>query len=67
MIEQKPWFCPSCQKYHGPHVDTCPAGPAQSQPLGRIATASACPMCGLQLNGLTGYACPALNCPLKGV
>jgi len=19
------WFCPSCQKHHGPHVDTCPA------------------------------------------
>lgn len=18
------WFCPSCQKHHGPHVDTCP-------------------------------------------
>lgn len=24
MSERKPWFCPSCQKHHGPHVDTCP-------------------------------------------
>lgn len=20
------WFCPSCQKHHAPHIDTCPAG-----------------------------------------
>ena len=20
------WFCPSCQKYHAPHVETCPGG-----------------------------------------
>lgn len=20
------WFCPACQKYHAPHVETCPAG-----------------------------------------
>jgi len=20
----QPWFCPACQKHHGPHVDTCP-------------------------------------------
>lgn len=19
------WFCPSCQKHHAPHVDTCPS------------------------------------------
>lgn len=19
------WFCPSCQKHHAPHCDTCPA------------------------------------------
>lgn len=23
-MERKAWFCPSCQKHHGPHVDTCP-------------------------------------------
>lgn len=23
------WFCPSCQKYHAPHCDTCP-GPEQA-------------------------------------
>lgn len=26
------WFCPSCQKHHGPHVDTCP-GPAIAAPI----------------------------------
>jgi len=26
------WFCPSCQKHHGPHVDTCP-GPAIAAPV----------------------------------
>jgi hypothetical protein len=20
------WFCPSCQKHHAPHCDTCPGG-----------------------------------------
>lgn len=24
MSERQPWFCPACQKHHGPHVDTCP-------------------------------------------
>lgn len=23
-MDRKAWFCPSCQKHHGPHVDTCP-------------------------------------------
>lgn len=23
-MSRAPWFCPSCQKHHGPHVDTCP-------------------------------------------
>lgn len=23
------WFCPSCRKHHGPHVDTCP-GPVDA-------------------------------------
>jgi hypothetical protein len=26
MTDRAPWFCPSCQKHHGPHVDTCPGG-----------------------------------------
>lgn len=26
MTARAPWFCPSCQKHHGPHVDTCPGG-----------------------------------------
>lgn len=25
-MKPEPWFCPSCQKHHGPHVDTCPGG-----------------------------------------
>ena len=24
MMKQA-WFCPSCQKHHAPHIDTCPA------------------------------------------
>lgn len=28
-MERKAWFCPSCQKHHGPHVDTCP-GPVDA-------------------------------------
>lgn len=24
MTDRKPWHCPSCNAYHGPHVDTCP-------------------------------------------
>lgn len=30
-MERKAWFCPSCQKHHGPHVDTCP-GVSGAQP-----------------------------------
>lgn len=25
-MERKAWFCPSCNKHHAPHVETCPAG-----------------------------------------
>lgn len=28
MTLRAAWFCPSCQRYHAPHCDTCPA-PAQ--------------------------------------
>lgn len=28
MSERTAWFCPSCQKHHAPHVETCP-GPAK--------------------------------------
>lgn len=31
MTARAPWFCPSCQRHHGPHVDTCP-GPKLSDP-----------------------------------
>lgn len=24
-MSKQAWFCPSCQKHHAPHVDTCPA------------------------------------------
>jgi len=30
-MERKAWFCPSCQKHHAPHVETCPA-PTGAQP-----------------------------------
>lgn len=30
-MEHKAWFCPSCQKHHAPHCDTCP-GVAGAQP-----------------------------------
>lgn len=29
------WFCPACQKYHAPHVDTCP-GAKIPLPLGYV-------------------------------
>jgi hypothetical protein len=25
-MTKQAWFCPACQHYHAPHVDTCPAG-----------------------------------------
>lgn len=24
-MTREAWFCPSCQKHHAPHVETCPA------------------------------------------
>lgn len=24
-MTREAWFCPSCQKHHAPHVDTCPS------------------------------------------
>lgn len=24
MTEKTAWFCPSCQRHHAPHVETCP-------------------------------------------
>ena len=24
MSDRAAWFCPSCQKHHAPHCDTCP-------------------------------------------
>lgn len=33
MTARAPWFCPSCQKHHGPHVDTCPDGGGFYAPL----------------------------------
>lgn len=31
-MNREAWFCPTCQRHHAPHVDTCPApatfGPA---------------------------------------
>lgn len=29
MSERTAWFCPSCQKHHAPHVETCP-GPVDA-------------------------------------
>lgn len=25
-MERSAWFCPSCQRHHAPHVETCPNG-----------------------------------------
>jgi len=39
------WYCPACQKHHGPHVDTCP-GTATRDPCARCEGAclnAACP------------------------
>ncbi len=29
MTERKAWFCPTCQRHHAPHVETCP-GPVDA-------------------------------------
>jgi hypothetical protein len=34
VTDRKPWFCPSCQKHHAPHVDTCPGPATQGTPQG---------------------------------
>jgi hypothetical protein len=33
-----PWFCPTCQAYHGPHVDTCPGTVIPANPVSQCAT-----------------------------
>ena len=33
MTTRQAWFCPSCQKYHAPHVETCPGGTGGVKPL----------------------------------
>lgn len=64
------WYCPGCNSYHGPHVDTCPNGeskfpqepyksPYPYVPLGTRE----CPKCGLQLTNSMMYVCSNLNCP----
>lgn len=34
-MSREAWFCPSCQKHHAPHCDTCPGGTGgiEAQPL----------------------------------
>lgn len=34
MTTRQAWFCPSCQKYHAPHVETCPGGTGGIDPWG---------------------------------
>jgi hypothetical protein len=58
---RSPWFCPVCQAFHGPHVDTCPKGELMppTQPVER-----GCRVCGIGANGETmGYCCPRSDCP----
>lgn len=31
-LGEEGWFCPSCQAFHGPHVDTCEI-PRTSEPV----------------------------------
>lgn len=33
MTERKAWFCPSCQKHHAPHCDSCPNPTVEVRPL----------------------------------
>lgn len=40
MADRSAWFCPSCQKHHAPHCDTCPGGTGgiEAQPLTPLPT-----------------------------
>lgn len=36
-MTRQAWFCPSCQKHHAPHCDTCPG------PSGQVVTPGVSP------------------------
>lgn len=67
------WFCPSCQKHHGPHIDTCPGfgfdgfppqTPFHPKPADDFASVKpACKVCGIIFDGPMGYVCPNMRCP----
>lgn len=33
-MSREAWFCPSCQKHHAPHCDTCPGVMSAGDPWG---------------------------------
>ena len=53
-MERKAWFCPSCNKHHAPHVETCPG------PVDAIGTLRM-PYFGPNSNNHPGYD-PCANC-----
>ncbi len=70
MSERKAWFCPSCQKHHGPHVDTCPSGEGGTdfkQPVvpfpPYFGPSNVCGKCGIRLDSTMSYCCPQPDCP----
>lgn len=54
MTDRQAWYCPSCQKHHAPHCDSCPALPnfSHSHPT---------PYFGPGSNSHPGYD-PCANC-----
>ena len=63
------WFCPGCNKYHAPHVETCPGHQFDGFPFKPFhpkpdsVMERQCEKCGIMLNGAMGYVCPYTDCP----
>lgn len=68
------WYCPNCNGYHSPYVETCPKtnkgndyypSTPTTNPYKPTTTwiPSNCAKCGLTLDRVMGYVCPHMGCP----
>ena len=70
-MSREAWFCPSCQKHHAPHVETCPGGtggfklPIFSSAATPLETRAQCSRCGMVFEGVMGWVCPRSDCPTR--